>query len=182
MRQQNDPVVKIVLAFVGIVFLLMIQPWKHWDAITSAPERFWQGVLYHLSAFWQGMTTHGLAASIVASLFMVPIGLLIGWLNGRRLARIEVRRAEARAVAAERQAADDRQKRIDAEKQAAAAQKLAQQALADKAAAERRALGLQTQFDSAVYLADDRGKQLREIREKKRAGKGQSPKKRGAKD
>ena len=175
MRQEPDRLLWIILACLGGLITLMLRPWNHWDAITSAPERFWAGVLHHWSAFWQGMTTHGLAAGIVAFLFLGAVGLLMGWLNGRRLAKTEVSRAQAQAAAAKRQAADERQMRIDAEKRADAAEALARRSVADKAEAERLYEGLIGQFHQAVSMADRRGKQLREGREKKRAERGELP-------
>ena len=176
MKQDKiDPMVWIALAIMGGFITLMLRPWNHWDAITSAPEQFWEGIVYHWSAFWLGMTTHGLAAGIVAFLFLGPVGLLIGWLFGRGANEIELSRAKAKAAEAERQATEERQKRIDAEKRADAAEALARRSVADKAEAERLYAGLIGQFHQAVSLADRRGKQLREGREKKRAEKGELP-------
>ena len=162
----------IILACMGGFIALMLQPWNHWDAITSAPAHFWEGVVYHWSAFWQGMTTHGLAAGIVAFLFLGAVGLLIGWLTGRGVNEIELSRAQAQITASGRQAAEERQKRLDAEKRADAAEAVARRSVADKAEAERLYAGLIGQFHQAVSLADRRGKQLREGREKKRVEKG----------
>ena len=175
MRQESDPVLRIVLAFVVLFIALMFRPWNHWDAITSAPERFWEGLVYHWLAFWQGMTTHGLVAGIVAFLFLGAVGLLIGWLIGRGANEAALSRAQAQTAEAKRQGAEERQMRIDAEKRADAAETLGRRSVAEKAEAERLYEGLIGQFHQAVSLADRRGKQLREGREKKRAERGELP-------
>lgn len=147
-----------------------------WAGITTWCAAAWAYSVASWKAFFGGMTT---AWSWMGFGLIVAIGTTISlavlWPLAKRLARIEVSRAKAQTAAAERQAEEERQKRIDAEQRADAAEKRTRQAEADKAEAQRCSQGLSGQLAEAVSLADRRGKQLREGREKKRAEKGERP-------
>ena len=147
-----------------------------WAGITTWSAAAWAYSVASWKAFFGGMTT---AWSWMGFGLIVVIGTTISlavlWPLAKRLARVGTHRAEAKAAEAERQAAEERQKRIDAEKRADAAEAVARRDAADKAEAERLYAGLIGQFHQAVSLADRRGKQLREGREKKRAEKGELP-------
>ena len=144
-----------------------------WAGITTWSAAAWAYSVASWKAFFGGMATvwsgigFGLALTIT-----VAITLWILWPLAKRLGRVETNRARAQTAEAERQAAEERQKRLDAEKRADAAEAVARRSAADKAEAERLYAGLIGQFHQAVSLADRRGKQLREGREKKRAEKG----------
>ena len=147
-----------------------------WAGITTGTAAAWAYSVASSKAFFGGMATawgwmgFGLAMTITVSII-----LSILWPLAKSLARVGTHRAEAKAAEAERQAAEERQKRIDAEKRADAAEGLARRSVAAKAEAERLYAGLIGQFHQAVSMADRRGRQLREGREKKRVEKGVLP-------
>ena len=147
-----------------------------WTSLTTGTAAAWAYSVASSKAFFGGMATawgwmgFGLAMTIT-----VAIILCILWPLAKSLARVGTHRAEAKAAEAERQAAEERQGRIDAEKRADAAEGLARRAVAGQAEAERLYAGLIGQFHQAVSMADRRGRQLREGREKKRAENGVPP-------
>ena len=151
-----------------------------WASITT-----WTAVAWaHATAFWKaffgGMTT---AWSWTGFSLIVGAGTIasqvIVWPLARKLAKkkgkIETDRAEAKTAEAERQAEEEREKRIEAEGRADTAVTVAQRAVAEKAEAQRLYQGLIEQFHQAVSLADRRGKDLKEMRTKRRAEKGVLP-------
>lgn len=147
-----------------------------WAGITTWSAAAWAYSVASWKAFFGGMATAWSAIGFgLAMTITVAITLCILWPLAKKLAKVETHRAEAKAAEAERQATEERQKRIDAEKRADAAEGLARRSVADKAEAERLYAGLIGQFHQAVSLADRRGKELREGREKKRAEKGVLP-------
>ena len=177
----------IVLAAAGLIHFvypnIIDDTVALWTSITTGTAAAWAYAAASWKAFFGGMTTawsgmgFGLAMAIT-----IAISLGILWPLAKGVARVEVARAKAQTAAAERQAAEERQKRIDAEKRADAAEKrtdaaegLARRSVADKAEAERLYAGLIGQFHQAVSMADRRGRQLREGREKKRAENGVLP-------
>ena len=165
----------LVYVWLFILALLAYLVWKNADGIAN----LWAATTNYVTASWNdfydGMTAYGLVAVILGGLFGGAVGLLIGWLRGRGLAEIEVNRAKAKTVAAQREAADDRQTRLHAEQQAAAAQGRERDAAGRQAEAERRAQGLQGQLEKAVMLADRRGRANRELRQKMRDLKARLP-------
>ena len=165
----RDSTLTILLVLMGVLGVAAYMNSNEFVAL-------WAYSVASSKAFFGGMATawgwmgFGLAMTIT-----VAIILSILWPLAKSLARVGTHRAEAKAAEAERQAAEERQKRIDAEKRADAAEGLARRAVAAKAEAERLYAGLIEQFHQAVGMADRRGRQLREGREKKRAENGVPP-------
>ena len=153
------------MALVWIV-LVVVLALMVWDDI----PRWWAATLHHGTALWQGLTTHGAIAAGIGALVGGGAGAVvcgfIGWATGRALARGELQRTQQALTQAQRDAADDRQSRRHFEQQATTARQ-------EQACAQRRAQGLQGQFDKAVRLADSRGRQLRDLRRQNRELKAQ---------
>ena len=76
--------------------------------------------------------------------------------------------AKAQIAAAERQAADEREKTREAEQAAAQHREAAEEAERLRFGSERRAQGLQGQLDQAVMLADNRGRENKGLRADKK--------------
>ena len=151
-----------------------------WTSITTWTAAAWTHATVFGKAFFGGMTT---AWSWTGFSLVVGAGTIasqvIVWPLAKKLAKrkgkIEIDRAEARVAEAKRQAEEEREGRVEAEKQVDAAVTVARQAVAEKAEAKRLYEGLIEQFQQAVSLADRRGKELKEMRAKRRAEKGEVP-------
>jgi len=169
-----EPVIWFILALMGGLGYLLYQDADVfvvlWTGVTTWLATAMANIAAAVSDFLSGMAAFWSWVGFGLTMAIVITGSIsILWPMARGLARIEVNRAKAQTAAAERHAEEERQKRIDAEQRESAARKLARQAVADKAEAERCSQGLSGQLAEAVRLADSRGLQLREIREKKRA-------------
>ena len=167
-REAPAPVFWFILALIaGLGYLLYLNADVFvalWTGIKNLPNAIKTFFTDSWDEFWNAMTGW---AWLACCLFLgagLTVGYGGGWLSGRALRAVqtgrltrELEQALERATTAEQAAAQDRE--------------AAEMAESLMRSAERRAQGLTGQIASAVQLADDRGTELREIREKNRAEK-----------
>ena len=166
----------LVLLCVAIIAFVAYRVWQHVDDMVS----LWTAATNYTAASWNdfydGMTGWGLVAVALFAIIGSLVGLLIGWVGGHSLADREVKEAKAAVDRARQETARERDRARRAEEAAAQDRETAKRAEMYQYNAERRAQGLQGQLDKAVMLADDRGKQLRDMRRKNRERKALLPK------
>ena len=181
---------ELMLLNLMIIGLMLFFAWKGyqelheltalWAGITTWGATTWAYVVASWKEFFGGLTTalswmgFGLGMTIMLVIATGIIWPLANKLAERR-AQGRVDQAEARAAEAERQAEEEREKRVEAERRADAAEALARRAAAGQAEAERLYEGLIGQFHQAISVADRRGKDLKEMRAKRRAERGELP-------
>lgn len=143
-------------------------PMELWNGIQNAPAAVWEYLKASLNEILDGMTAWAWIGFGLTGLILFSVVLLISWFSGRALRSVQLNRAEARAAAAERRAADEREKARQAEQVAAQERKRADHEESLRHAAERRSQGMQGQLDQAVKLADNRGKENKDLRADKK--------------
>ena len=165
-REAPEPVFWFILALIaGLGYLLYLNADVFvalWTGIKNLPNAVKTFFTDSWDEFWDAMTGWAWLACCLSLGAGLTVGYGGGWLSGRALRAVqtgrltrELEQALERATAAEQTAAQDRE--------------AAEMAESLMRSAERRAQGLEGQIKEAVKLADIRGKQLREKREKKRA-------------
>ena len=143
-------------------------PMELWNGIQNAPA----AVGNYFKASWNelldGMTAWGWIGFGLTGLISISVILPIILFIGRALNRIELNRAKEKIAAAERLAAEEREKARKAEQDAAQERKRADREESRRHVAERCSQGLQGQIDQAVKLADNRGKENKGLRADKK--------------
>ena len=170
--------VALILYFGYLVYLnIEADTMALWNDIKSAAAATGDYAAASWNDLLDGMTAWGWVGFGLSLVIVILLGSAIAWPSGRALAAVEVGRLKRERDKAREEASRERDKAKQAEQAAAQDRKDAELAKSLMESAERRAQGLEGQLASAVDLADDRGKQLSEIREKKREAKGRLPKK-----
>ena len=140
-----------------------------WTSIKNFPDAAAAWAAATWSEITHGFTAWGWAGFSLAVLFALLVGGALSWPSVRALTAIKVAQLERERDQAKKEAKREREKAKQAEQTAAQDREDARRAVSLMRSAERRAEGLEGQIKEAVRLADSRGLQLREIREKKRA-------------
>jgi len=171
----SDMTPVIVLPILGVAAMLCFEvyrnpdgPMELWNGIQSAPTAVGNYLKASLDEILDGMTAWGWIGFGLTGLLLISLTLPIGWFSGRVLSEIELNRAKEKTAAAERRAADEREKARKAEQTAAQERERADREESLRRAAERCSQGLQGQLDQAVKLADNRGKENKDLRADKK--------------
>ena len=177
---QETPLLNLmILAAMGYLGYLAYLNLDDLVTLRTSIKNFPDAVAAYAAASWNellaGMTAWGWVGFGLALVFVTALGLAIALPSAKALAAVEVGRLERQLQRAQQEAARERDKARQAEQAAAQDREAARLAASLQASAERRAQGLEGQLEKSVRLADSRGKQLRDIREKKRAEKARPP-------
>lgn len=143
-------------------------PMELWNGIQNTPAAVGNYLKASLDEILDGMTAWGWIGFGLTGLLLISLTLPIGWFSGRALSEIELNRAKEKTAAAERRAADEREKARKAEQTAAQERGRADREESLRRVAERCSQGLQGQLDQAVKLADNRGKENKDLRADKK--------------
>ena len=160
------------LALVGMILLFGHTAYQNiddlvalWDDIQNFPDAAAAWAAATWSEITHGFTAWGWAGFSLAVLFALLVGGALSWPSVRALTAIKVAQLERERDEAKKEAKREREKAKQAEQTGAQDREDARRAVALMKSAERRAEGLQGQFDNAVMLADKRGKENKGLRQ-----------------